>query len=225
MENGIAEPNQALISLAEKGIHIQVGDWPIDILDQVVVVCRAMVTVDQAKTKLTRHLGEGLTWLRSNWDGDCQKQHGSFAKFLEDVLVEEVGVSRSTLYNSMKLHESFPSLSPEDWNAIGTSNLLILKQFTKEGEPSCQKLLDKAKGMTGRDLLEFAHNHGEINRNDVLRVMLVIPCSKETASYWKEFIHHPKVQATVGSTDEGQVLLRLMQECASEWMLEEPEGK
>lgn len=177
---------------------------------------RTMVKLRAAKEKLAPLLGRLLLKIHENPKLYNDKGHKTFDAFVI-WLKQEYGLSRTDSYDCMMIVRNWPDLPLEKYGTIGKSRMRILSMFSKSTDPSAKKYLQRAETMKLQDFRAWAEQQNLIEKGQDQGAVIVIPCCRQIAHFWKLVWMSPEVQAHVGSTDQGTILDACLAEAISTW--------
>jgi hypothetical protein len=182
-------------------------------------VCRAYVRAEVAQAKLLPVIGRLLDFAKQH-KAEIWEKFESWEAFMEAEVYDKFGIGRSTAYEALQMAHRLPHMSVGELQAIPRRNIKIALQAIPKGDekkgPS-KTLLAKAAELSEADLRDFCESKGYLEPNTTQGGYIKIPASKKVIKMWEKFIADPQIQAVCGSPIVGDILERMLEECASEW--------
>lgn len=189
-----------------------------ELLNNLSICCRAADWADKTTRKIGPLIGRILLVAEGN--EEVYKSVGciNFETFITDYVYGKLKYSRSSCYAWMRIVKSNPSLSQEKLNELGTEKLTLLSRFTKETDPSYPKHLAAARqAKNTQDFQKHIYASGLQQRGEDHKTVITIEAVPNVGKHWREFKSSPRVQATVGSQDDGLIFDAMLGECSG-WM-------
>lgn len=192
-----------------------------DILWQNLQLCaRAVGYLERTSSRIKPVIGRLLLLVQERPEIYQRQGYRTFDEFLVEGIEAKLGASRAFLYGAKRLSEKWGSLPAKEIDAVGTSKLALLSRFTDQTQPNHPKFLKEAKKRTLVELRQWAEEQNLIGDGETEKAVIVIHTTKAVAKEWQSFSNENAMQEGAGTDDQGQILLRMMQECRSTW---EPE--
>lgn len=142
-------------------------------------------------------------------------QYGHFSRFVTDYIMPNFGVSRSTVYQAMRIAERWPRLSTDEVASIGTAKLALLARIgTQDGDPN-GKLIEKASSSTLFEFREWAIAKGLLDEMDGVFRTLRIPA--EIYEDIMDIVRSTKAHELVGTDNPFEIMKAMVQEVRSSW--------
>lgn len=192
---------------------------PETLINNLTICCRAVEYLRSTTDKLKPIIGRLLCLIQNNPQSYQSIGYTNFDEFITYKVSEELKLCRSEAYECMRIHRAMPNLvTPEVFREIGIVKLKLLTRVTKEGEPSCETWLSKARSMTISEFKSEIVKQGLAAKGELQGAVIIINTIKEIADEWKSFLEDADIQAFVGTKDAGIILKSLMQEGRSSWI-------
>lgn len=196
----------------------------VEAYETLAVCCAVMGHAEGVKAKMRPLIGRLLVSIQNTPEVYTRLGYPNFEAFLQQEVVEKLGVSRSDAYMSKRVATAFPTLSVERQSRIGVVSMGILSAHTKEGNSDCKELLKIAETSTisqlktklvERDLMDPA-------RDD--QAVINILTTKDIKEHWDGITKDGRVHSVVGSRDHGAILDAALGEFESSINETEQEG-
>jgi hypothetical protein len=207
---------QAVMSNGDVKLTMPKTATPTEIYDQLLVCARAYKLLDKAKERVGPLIGKLSLVARENpevWRERGIETWKDFTIHLEEVS----GFKRSELYRWERAMRNWPS-AVDKHPEIGIHKWDLLSQMgLREKDSSAPKMLEKAKDLTLVELRVFGESKGFLEQGESIPSKISFGAPLSLAHHWSEFWHHPKVVETVGSDNQADIFLAMIQECSGSW--------
>lgn len=212
----ITDPQEILklvVGAKEVSVEIPTNETLDGAVEKLRVLSGAFTTLNRAQDALTGIIGKILREIQSR--KLYRTRYKTFGEFLDsEVYNGNIKLSKSAVYNSLKIAKAFPSLSDAEYQRIGATRLLeASKRVTELKNPDQWRMVvDKfAEAGTVSQALEWANtsNIGPTRRS--FGQSWAVRLSSESHALVDEYFRNEKVQKLVGDTNRENIMLWTLQ--------------
>jgi hypothetical protein len=183
--------------------------------------CRVFIRVRKASAQLKLLIGRALIIIQENPDIYKQRGFRSFDDFMtrEDGLPGFTGISRSELYKTKTVAETFPTtVSLGDARDLGVTKLSLLAQVTREGNSDSNEWVEKAKKLTIPQLKTAIYrSNQQIEEGSLDFDTLQITVTMAQKQAIEEFLDDPEIQAYNCTKMPAVILMNAICEVGEQW--------
>lgn len=118
----------------------------------------------------------------------------NFTDYVEQRVVKEMQMSRSSAFDALKIARAFPSMSAKEYTNYGATRLLLASKVTNEKAANHKEILDKAVHMSVSDFenqIKLAHVANTPNNATTSEapVTISIKASPECRDRWQALLN------------------------------------
>lgn len=188
--SGIDPETKALMQQALQAHDIRV-DIPVEAsLEQVQETLALAVTgyrrLSEASEKLKPIIGRILLTVEER--RLFAPRYKNFTAFVRDFVMGELGFSRSSAFDSLKIARAFPSFTTEEYQRYGASRLLAAARVTNEQAPEYRTVLDESTRITVDAFLKHVKAMKPQRALTSRTVILAVRVPPELWQRWKELL-------------------------------------
>jgi hypothetical protein len=180
--------------------------------DQLDLCLRIHKKAEAAMLRVRPLIGKFLQIAKENPKVYENRGFNNFTDFVNLFVCGQMGLSRAALYETKRVAEKLPSISPEEYAELGPTKALTLAKFTRSSDPSFPSYLAEAKSRTATGFIKWCEDKGMIEEGEMDAATIVIHTTKTIEHEWVNFRSEAAIQAHVGSNNEGEILRALIQE-------------
>jgi hypothetical protein len=179
------------------------------------VLSAALSGAEILSVRLRPLLGRALIFAQANPEYYIARGYESFEQFVKSLKIK--GFSRSTAFHAKNFGRSLASLTPDEFEALGTERARTLVAFTDDSKPSFREHYDRALSMTVDEFKRDSEKRGLINPGETDRNTIIINTTREIKEQVDEWFTGILAQNKCGTADHGVILLHTIQEASSSW--------
>lgn len=216
MDNLLSEKQSTITAVLSEDMN------PEDVRKTLSTCCSVFRKLEMAHGTLKPIIGRLLVLVQTHPAMHKAMGYSTFEEFLKREVCDRLGLSRSNAYDAKRIIQTFPGLTIEEFEAIGSTKLLVIAKTGRvksDTEPRAQKLLARAKdpSVSAAQLKDEIYASGVASHDDDTMTEVTIPCSIAEARQWKEFWMDPAIQEYCGTSRPGEILSHLISEVIIEW--------
>jgi hypothetical protein len=182
------------------------------------ICCKAVNYMRRTTDRIRPIIGRLLILISDHPSIYKDRGYPSFEQFLKGYVRDTYDLSRTDVFEAMKVCKAFPHMTLAQAEKIGSTKLSLVARVTNETAIGHQRWLKRAVELTADQLRIELEQKKLIDKGESQGAVIVINCNRAQASVWKEFVNTPEVLAWGGPTP-ADVLISLMQECHNEWLV------
>ncbi len=188
-----------------------------EIIDGLEVLCNATYKVGYIGSAFRASLGRMLALASASQTFLETAGFESMGAY-EEHLIGKTGLSRTVLKDAQKIHQHFPNLEIGRYGLIGHTKLLVCAKVTNQNENGCTEILRKAEKLTEKELVEWLHEKGYIDKDEHAGGSFSVKGSlakiKEIRGMLKSAAFHHAAE----SDKEIDIILAALRSCKVEWI-------
>lgn len=211
-----------LLSSDVKRIDVLLSDDSTEeeLKDSLGVCSKAHGRLARANTRLKPIMGRILSLISNKPEVYESLGYKSYDKFVSEYIPQETGMSRAEAYQCRRIVEAFPSVTIKDFQDIGYVKLGLLCRTTKDGEPSRDEWMEKARESTVEEFKDVLATGGIFDRDELNRAKIEINTTKTVYNRFKQFVKDREIQAYCGTENPGDILDLMMAEVENQWRVQ-----
>lgn len=183
--------------------------------------CRVFIRVRKASAQLKLLIGRALIIIQENPEIYKARGFRSFDDFMtrEDGLPGFTGISRSELYKTKTVADTFPtSVSLGDARDLGVTKLSLLAQVTREGNSDSKEWVERAKKLTIPELKTAIYrSNQQIEEGDLDLDTIQITVTMTQKQAIEQFLGDPEIHAYNESKMPGVIIMNAIAELGEQW--------
>lgn len=191
----VANP-QNLIQMVTAGMDISVnipeGATLPDILNTLNKVVQGIRTLTDASERLRPVVGRIILEIQKR--KLYKPDYRNITEFIEKKVVAEMGMGRSTAFESLRIAKAFPSMAMAEMSRYGASKLALCAKVTDETEPNHLEVLHASLGKTVEQIKADQKEAAEAAGGATATVSITLHLSQTAKNRWVKLLKDTELE-------------------------------
>lgn len=184
-----ADPNQLMhlvVGAADINVNFPDGTPLQDLERTLGLAVQGYQRLSGAAEKLKPIIGRILLTVKQRklWKG----YYKNFTAFIQLKAVDQLGFSRASAFDALKIATAFPTLTTEQYARYGGTKLLIAAKVTNQSKPDYQDVLKLAESQTVDTFKATVAQLKTAGPKRARPCVIAIRCDEATFQHWKSLI-------------------------------------